>query len=165
MPAGKMAQGAEGHSRLRASDADREQAVEVLKAAFVQGRLDKDEFDLRVGRALASRAFADLDAVIADIPAGLTKARLSATAREPGGKKLIMRASTVVAVAGTVTTVAMPILRFPGFAGLVAGAVHGCLVGVVLVTLLTFLPRVLHRGESDSQVPKHTVKVSLTPFR
>jgi hypothetical protein len=39
-----------GRGELRASNADREQVIEVLKAAFVQGRLAKDEFDLRVGR-------------------------------------------------------------------------------------------------------------------
>ena len=50
-----MATGAGGRSYLRASHADREQVIDVLKAAFVQGRLAKDEFDLRVGRVLASR--------------------------------------------------------------------------------------------------------------
>jgi hypothetical protein len=41
--------------RLRTSHADREQAIDELKAAFVQGRLTKDEFDLRVGWVFASR--------------------------------------------------------------------------------------------------------------
>ena len=54
--------------RLRASHTDREQVLDVLKAAFVQGRLDKDEFDTRVGRVLTSRTYADLDALAADIP-------------------------------------------------------------------------------------------------
>jgi Domain of unknown function (DUF1707) len=54
--------------RLRASHADREQAIEVLKAAFVQGRLDKHEFDARVGQAFASRTYLELAAVTADIP-------------------------------------------------------------------------------------------------
>jgi Domain of unknown function (DUF1707) len=40
--------GVGGHSRLIASQADREQVVDALKAAFVQGRLTKDEFDHRV---------------------------------------------------------------------------------------------------------------------
>ena len=35
--------------RLRASHADREQAISALKAAFVQERLTSDEFDARVG--------------------------------------------------------------------------------------------------------------------
>jgi Domain of unknown function (DUF1707) len=58
-----------GCGRFRASDADRDQVIDVLKAAFVQGRLTKDEFDARVGAALASRTYADLAAHTADIPA------------------------------------------------------------------------------------------------
>lgn len=57
---------------LRASDADRDQAVDVLTDAFVQGRLVKDEFDLRVGRVLAARTLADLAILTAGIPAGPT---------------------------------------------------------------------------------------------
>jgi Domain of unknown function (DUF1707) len=48
------------HGRLRASHADREQVVELLKAAFVQGRLTQDELDGRIGQALAARTSADL---------------------------------------------------------------------------------------------------------
>jgi uncharacterized protein DUF1707 len=61
--------------QLRASHADREQVIDVLKAAFVQGRLTKDELDARVGKALTSRTYADLAALSADIPAGLVKAQ------------------------------------------------------------------------------------------
>jgi hypothetical protein len=49
--------------------------VEVLKAAFIQDRLSKDEFEARIGRALAVLTWAELAAVIADIPAGLVGAR------------------------------------------------------------------------------------------
>ena len=42
-----------GH--LRACHADREQVIGVLKAAFVQGRLGKDELNARAGQALAAR--------------------------------------------------------------------------------------------------------------
>ena len=62
----------EGRGGLRASDADREQAVEVLKAAFVQDWLAKAEFEAHVGRALASRTYAELAAVTADIAAPLS---------------------------------------------------------------------------------------------
>src|SRR5215472_4781619 len=55
-----------------ASHADRERVIAALRAAFVQGRLTKDEFDSRVGRALVSRTHAELAALTADIPAGLT---------------------------------------------------------------------------------------------
>jgi hypothetical protein len=61
---------------LRASHVDREQVIDTLKAAFVQGRLDKDEFDARVGQAFASRTYAELAAVTADIPAVLNAAQL-----------------------------------------------------------------------------------------
>ena len=58
-----------GSGHLRASHGDREQVLGTLKDAFVQGRLTKDEFDLRAGRALASRTHADLAALTADLPA------------------------------------------------------------------------------------------------
>jgi len=54
---------------MLASDADREQVVEILTAAFVQGRLTIDELRLRAGLALASRTYAELAAMITDIPA------------------------------------------------------------------------------------------------
>ena len=44
--------------------------------------LAKDEFDLRVGRVLASRTYADLDALTADIPAALLRPQLPEPARE-----------------------------------------------------------------------------------
>jgi hypothetical protein len=56
--------------RLRASDADREQVIGVLKAAFAQGRLAKDEFDARVGHAFTLQSCSDLAALTADIPPG-----------------------------------------------------------------------------------------------
>jgi len=64
---------AAGRGDLRASHADREQVIGTLTAAFVQGRLAKDEFELWVGQALASRTYAELAAVTADLPAGLTR--------------------------------------------------------------------------------------------
>jgi hypothetical protein len=67
---------AAGHGRRRASRADREQAIDVLKAAFVQGRLTKDEFDARVGLTFTTRTCTELAAVTADIPARLAGAQL-----------------------------------------------------------------------------------------
>ncbi|HEV2256652.1 MAG TPA: DUF1707 domain-containing protein [Streptosporangiaceae bacterium] len=56
---------------LPASRADRERVIDLLKAAFVQGRLDRDEFDARIGQALAWRTYGELAAITADIPAEL----------------------------------------------------------------------------------------------
>jgi Domain of unknown function (DUF1707) len=61
---------AAGRDRLRAGYADREQVIGALKAAFVAGMLTKDELDARVGLALASRTYADLAVLTADIPPG-----------------------------------------------------------------------------------------------
>jgi Domain of unknown function (DUF1707) len=55
--------------QLRAAHADREQAIEALKTAFVDGRLTKNELAARAGRALAARTYADLAALTADLPA------------------------------------------------------------------------------------------------
>jgi uncharacterized protein DUF1707 len=70
-PGGEKAAAAAGRGNLRASRADRRQAADVLKTAFVQGWLAKDEFDARIGQARASRTYAELAAVTADVPAGL----------------------------------------------------------------------------------------------
>ncbi len=67
---------AAAHGRLRASDADREQVIDTLKVAFAQGRLTKEELDLRAGQAFAARTYADLAAVTVDIPARPADARL-----------------------------------------------------------------------------------------
>ncbi len=65
----------QGDGPLRASDADREQVIGTLKAAFVQGRLTEDELDARAGQVYASRTYAELAGVTADLPIGLTGAQ------------------------------------------------------------------------------------------
>ena len=51
-PGDRGAAGATGRGRLRASDADREQVIDTLKAAFVQGWLTRDQLGVRAGQAL-----------------------------------------------------------------------------------------------------------------
>ena len=74
--------------------------IDVLKAAFVQGRLAKDEFDLRVGQVLASRTYADLAVLTADIPAGLAGATPPEPAREPDDQKALGPGRRIDALAG-----------------------------------------------------------------
>ena len=69
---------------LRASHADREQVVGTLKAAFVQGRLTKDELD---GPVFTARTYAELAEVTADLPAGLADPRPPAPARGSVNRK------------------------------------------------------------------------------
>ncbi len=55
--------------KMRAGDADRDRVVELLKVAYSEGRLSKDEYDGRLGDAMSARTFADLDQVVTDLPA------------------------------------------------------------------------------------------------
>ena len=77
-PGNEMTERAADGGRFRASQADRERAIEVLKVAFVEERLSKDELDLRVGRALAARTYAELGAVTSDLHISPTAGRAAA---------------------------------------------------------------------------------------
>jgi hypothetical protein len=66
-------------SRLRASRADREQVIRQLKAAFVHGRLTKEEFDGRMDCTFAARTYAELTRLTDDLP--VTPGPLPAPAR------------------------------------------------------------------------------------
>jgi uncharacterized membrane protein len=59
---------------LRASDADRDQAIEVLKNAFTEGRLSQDEYNDRMSRTYASKTYGELAAVTSDLPASYPEA-------------------------------------------------------------------------------------------
>jgi hypothetical protein len=90
--------------RLRASHADRDHVIGMLKAAFVQGRLTKDELDARAERAFAARTYADLAALTADLPTGLADAmpprhEARAHARPPMSNAAKVGICVVIAVA------------------------------------------------------------------
>ena len=80
-PAGQTAAARDGYGRMRTSRADREQAIDTLKAAYVQGRLTKDELDERLARALVPLTHAELTALTEDLPDGLAAARRQGMAR------------------------------------------------------------------------------------
>ena len=149
--------GAGGRSHLRVSHADREQVIDVLKAAFVQGRLAKDEFDLRIGQALASRTYADLAALTADVPAGPTTARPLEPARESKSvpaPKTVARVTAAGAGASMVLIGAELIVNGGNpVVGLLVVGLTGSLVAVLIAVLLTFLSRVLEKspGKRPSQ--------------
>jgi Domain of unknown function (DUF1707) len=103
-PGDRRAADAVARSYLRASHADREQVVDVLKAAFVQGRLTRAELDARASQAFAARTYADLAALTADLPAGLAEAvpagrAARAQARPPMGNAAKAGICVVIAVA------------------------------------------------------------------
>ncbi|HCA84967.1 MAG TPA: hypothetical protein DEQ61_05415 [Streptomyces sp.] len=55
---------------MRASHADRERAVDVLKAGFAEGRLTQEEYEQRMGRACEAQTHGLLQALVADLPQG-----------------------------------------------------------------------------------------------
>jgi Domain of unknown function (DUF1707) len=128
-PGDEIAAGVGGRTHMRASHADREQVIGVLKAAFVQGRLGKDELNARVGQALAARTYADLAALTADLPAGLAAAEPPyppARARAPrpvraaawlmclGAVLTLADAATVLVTLGGVRSAAVQDVDFTG---------------------------------------------------
>ncbi len=55
---------------MRASDADRDRYAAVLQDAYAEGRLDRAEYDERLEAVFAAKTYADLEPLIADLPAG-----------------------------------------------------------------------------------------------
>jgi Domain of unknown function (DUF1707)/Domain of unknown function (DUF4190) len=68
--------------QMRAADTDRDRVVGFLSTAYGEGRLTKDEYDDRLESALVARTYADLDRLVADLPAA-SAAVLPAPVRPP----------------------------------------------------------------------------------
>ncbi|MDQ6777035.1 MAG: DUF1707 domain-containing protein [Actinomycetota bacterium] len=85
-----------GH--LRASDTDRDQVAERLRAAATEGRIGFDELEERLTATLGSRTYGELEAVVADLP------RL-----QPARKRTLVPASPVARVA-IVAAIAVPMV-------------------------------------------------------
>ena len=138
--------------QLRTSRADREQAVDVLKAAFVQGRLSKDEFDLRVGQVFASRTYGDLGALTADLPDSVTSAQPSPDrAREPGRALSFKTAVRVGAVGAgpSMASAAVVLIQaggVPAVAGVLLVGLTGLSVALLLAVLLMLMSWVVRRS-------------------
>jgi hypothetical protein len=78
---------------LRASDADRDRVIEMLRAAVADGRLDPAEFDERLDAALAARTIDALAPLTADLIAapgsgGALTLPLAGTSAEPAAERL-----------------------------------------------------------------------------
>ena len=71
---------------IRASDRERDAATHRLQEAFAEGRLDDAEFDTRMRSALSARTRADLDGLLADLPAASPVASSPAVAGTSPGR-------------------------------------------------------------------------------
>ena len=81
---------------LRASDADRDRVIELLRAAVADGRLDPVEFDERLDAALAARTIDALAPLTADLIAvpgsdGALTLPLAGTPAEPATELLTIK--------------------------------------------------------------------------
>jgi hypothetical protein len=81
---------------MRASSADRERAVDVLKAGFAEGRLTQDEYNDRMGRAYSARTYGELMALTSDLPAGVLPAWPVAAYQAPAASTNSMAIASVV---------------------------------------------------------------------
>ena len=134
--------------RLWASHIDRDQVISALKAAFVQGRLTKAEFDTRVGHALASRTHAELSAITADIPVGPMTG-------QPARSALGVRSGVCVTASAAVLAAVLWVAAWSAGSAAAAAAALA-LSGVVIFTLFVTGYQVhesWHRGRAGRPLP------------
>ncbi|NDU76546.1 DUF1707 domain-containing protein [Actinomadura sp. DSM 109109] len=128
-----------GH--LRVSDAEREPVIERLQGAYAEGRLDEDEFDLRVQLAMTAKTRDDLGAVLVDLVP--VQARPVAAAEEAvtGEDRMLAAAAHAVAVptlfVGPLVLMLLSGKRSPYVRRQAAEAVNFQLT-LLLVTIVTF---------------------------
>ncbi|MDT0303229.1 DUF1707 SHOCT-like domain-containing protein [Streptomonospora wellingtoniae] len=60
----------ESSPEMRASDSDRDLVAKLLQRHFAEGRLDGEEFNVRLERAYNARTRAELEALTTDLPEG-----------------------------------------------------------------------------------------------
>ncbi|HEY7147638.1 MAG TPA: DUF1707 domain-containing protein [Streptosporangiaceae bacterium] len=131
---GPAAAGWPDRGRYRASDADREQVLDAVKAAYVLGRLTKDELDLRAGQALAARTYADLAVVTADIPPGQAR-YLEVPAPRPPARQPARKPVSKKAIAWSACAIAAPPLLGAAFFTYYGGFIVLFLLAFIGVTV------------------------------
>ena len=160
---------ADGRAQLRASDADRERASEVLKSGFADGRLTKDEYDAHLSQVYAARTNADLMAVTSQLPGG----GLALYAPEPPPRTNALAVAALVCGIGQFFTLGLGTIpavilghmshrqiRRTGeqgsgmaTAGLVLGWI-GVALWVIFITLVLFAAVSVTHGSSVPAVPQ-----------
>lgn len=122
--------GAEARPELRASHADRDRVVEILRIAAGDGRLTADELDGRLEVALNARTYRELAELTADLPAvrgqsgaataqpkDLVRINCVASSARRVGSWVVPRAMEISAVGGSVrldfteAVITEPVLR------------------------------------------------------
>lgn len=163
-PDGEIAAGTAGRGGMRTSPAEREQAIEVLKVAFVQDRLTKDEFDVRAGQALTARTYAELAVLTADIPAEPTKAQplrkpARAKARPPMNRRVLAPVS-MIPIAATVLGVLL-LARPDNIEGFAAGLLAAATVVVASAVTVVLMLKSWHQRHSGRQRTAEAIRNDL----
>ena len=88
-----MNQGGELNPSLRASDADRERVVEILRQHTAEGRITAEEFDERMTAAYSARTLGALAELTTDLPVDLAEhaQRQQEIARKARPRKALSR--------------------------------------------------------------------------
>jgi hypothetical protein len=111
----------------RAADADRQRAVDVIKAAFDEGRLNQDEYSKRVSMVPQSRTYAELQKLTADLPAGPLGAFGSMAAGPPPSAAIPFDVRAALMCGGSVALIAFfaafPFSPWPLLAGIILSVV------------------------------------------
>jgi hypothetical protein len=107
-----MNQGGEPNPSLRASDADRERVVEILRQHTAEGRITADEFEERMTAAYAARTMGALAELTTDLPVDLaeharrqTELAKRAKPRKPLARQVREEFSGLVGLGVILTTV------------------------------------------------------------
>ena len=163
-PEGKITAGTAGRGGMRTSRAEREHAIEVLKVAFVQGRLTKDEFDLRAGQALTARTCAELAALTADIPAGLTEAQplrkpARTKARTPMNRRVLAPIG-MIPIAATVLG-ALLLAQADNIAAFAAGLLATATIVIASIVTVVLMLKSRHQRHSGRQRTAEAIRNDL----
>src|SRR5215470_10317287 len=121
---------------MRASDADREHAVGLLRDGYACGRLTLDEFDERTTAAFASRTWGELRKLTQDLPAQGAPLPAAPPAVPPAARRSDDRPPR--AVPASDGPVLMPVLTIALFWLALTFTAHaaGALIPVVLIVLM-----------------------------
>lgn len=129
---------------MRASDEDRENAVDVLRDAYAKCRLRSGEFYERVDAAYAATTWDDLDNLTADLPVIWTDAGLPSDVVSRGGSRTAGQSLFRQVIWVRNLWIFLPVLVLvAGLAGLVTSA--AVWAACALVPLVVLLPLALDR--------------------
>jgi hypothetical protein len=131
-------------TRLPVTYADRERVIRTLQAALAQGRLTEDEHEERTARASVSRSRAELTALTADLPDGIT-------ALPPTPRDVRIALGVIIAAAG-VLAAALVTNPDNALAFMAALAAIATLIVVPIITVGLIMD-VRHQKRSGGQLP------------